>query len=250
MIKFLERYYALILALAVPAPLWFGALFTSPRQSSNLWDGVVWSGVFLAGCFLVKKFPRYQLRGEWRRPTQAELNLYVRLLLAVLIIDFGSKALFFRWDRPEKIELFKNFGLHSVFHPTQFEPFHVYLLLYFFYLFVLGPLYFRLTNRILDRLWISCCAAGLGGTLALVTERLLFDGVHNSFYFAGPLMWLCPPCASPSFISYAWPPADFFWHGILIAILLPAAAYFAPVQPRGALRTAPAGPTLLRDKTP
>jgi hypothetical protein len=243
MASFLDRYYALILALVLPAPLWFGSM---------LRDGIIWSSVLLALWLLWRNFPRYRLRGQWRRPTEGEFTRYFRLMLAVLIIDFGSKALFFRWDRPDKVELFKNFGLHSVFHPTEFDSFHVYLLLYLFYLFMIAPLYFRLANRTLDRLWITFCAVGVGGTLALVTERLLFDGVHNSFYFAGPLMWLCPPCASPRFISYAWTPADFFCHAIVLAISFPIAAYFAPSSSsqRGTPEPGAARSTLLRDNTP
>ncbi len=253
MAGFLDRYYALILALALPAPLWLAEVVHFPTQGvTALHDGIIWSGLLLAGWLLVKRFPRYHIHGVWRSPTQRESNLYFRLLLAVLIIDFGSKALFFRWDRPQKVEVFKNFGLHSVFHATPFETFHVILMLYFFYLFMIGPLFFRYSNRTLDRIWIASCAAALGGTAALVTEKFLFAGVHNSFYFAGPLMWLCPPCASPSFISYAWTPADFLFHAAVVPIFLLIASYFAPTQSLTS-RSSPAAPpssTLLQDGMP
>ncbi len=248
MVNFLDRYYSLILALALPAPLWAGAAL----GSGTLSDSVIWSALLLAIWILVKRIRRYQIRGSWSDPATAVANLYFRMLLAVLIVDFGSKALFFRWDRPEQVEWFKNFGLHSVFHPTEFETFHIYLLGYFSYLFVLGPLYFRFANRTLDRLWIGSSAIGMGGTLALVSERLLFDGVHNSFYFAGPLMWLCPICASPSFISYAWTPADFFWHAVIAPMFLFIASYFAPVPVplREASRTAQGRASLLQGDAP
>lgn len=253
MIGFFDRYYSLILVLALPAPLWFAEVL-NPRtlRLSALHDGIIWSGILLAGWFLVRKIPRYYIRGVWCSPTKRESNLYFRLLLAVLIIDFGSKALFFRWDRPQKVAVFNNFGLHSVFHPTQFESFHVLLMLYFFYLFLMGPLFFRYSNRSLDRVWIASCATALGGTVALVTERFLFDGVHNSFYFAGPLMWLCPPCASPRAISYAWTPADFFWHAAIVPFFLLIVSYFAPAPSPsgGASRAAPASATLLQDGAP
>ena len=253
MARFLDRYYALILALALPAPLWLGELL-SPRtlRLTALHDGIVWSAFLLGGWLLVKKIPRYSIRGVWRSPAKRESNLYFRLLLAVLIIDFGSKALFFRGDRPQQIEVFKNFGLHSVFHVTPFESFHVFLMLYFFYLYLVGPLFFRFSNRTLDRVWIASCASALGGTAALVTEMFLFEGVHNSFYFAGPLMWLCPPCASPRFVSYAWTPADFFWHAAIVPIFLPFASYFAPTPSLTGRSSQAASPsvTLLQDGTP
>lgn len=253
MIGFLDRYYSLILVLALPAPLWFGEVVNLRTLGlTALHDGIVWSAILLAVWFLVRKIPRYHIRGVWRSPTKEESNLYFRLLLAVLIIDFGSKALFFRWDRPQQVEVFKNFGLHSVFHATPFESFHVFLMLYFFYMYMIGPLFFRYSNRILDRVWTASCASALGGTAALVTEKFLFEGVHNSFYFAGPLMWLCPPCASPRFISYAWTPADFFWHAAVMPIFLLTTSYFvpAPSPSGGASRAAPPSATLLQDGAP
>ena len=162
-----------------------------------------------------------------------ESSYYVRLLLAVLLFDFASKALFFHWDRPGQVEIFPNFGFHSVFHATEFETFHVYLLLYFVYWFLLGPLFFRFTNRALDRLWLGSAPFALGGALALTVERLIFGGVHNSFYFAGPLMWLCPPCASPAFSSYAWTPADFFVHAAIVPIIILMLSYSPSASSRG-----------------
>ena len=253
MTKFFDRYYALILALAVPAPLWLGGLFSGqPIGMATLRDGLVWSAVFVGGWLLVRICPRYQIRGAWNAPKQQESRLYLRILLAVLIIDFGSKALFFRWDRPQQVEIMKNFGLHSVFHPTPYESFHIILMLYFFYLFVLAPLYFRFSNRALDRIWIVSCATALGGTIALVLERLLFAGVHNSFYFAGGMMWLCPPCVSPIAISYAWTPTDFFWHMAVAPIFLLLASYFVPgTKPdNGQLPAHAARVTLLQDGAP
>ena len=231
MAAFLDRYYALMLALALPAPLWLGAILNpGPLGLSALNDAIVWSGILLAGWLLVRSIPRYSVRGAWRSPTTRKFRLYTRIVLAVLIVDFGSKALFFRWDRPQMIEIFKNFGLHSVFHVSEFEFFHVCLLLYFAYLYLLGPLFFRFTNATFDRIWLVSCSFALGGAVALFSERLLFGGVHNSFYFAGPLMWLCPPCASPRFMSYAWTPADFFVHAAFMPIFILIASYFVPAQ--------------------
>ena len=58
----------------------------------------------------------------------------------------------------------------------------------------------------------------------------MFGGVQNSFYFAGPLMWLCPPCASPYFASYAWTPADFFVHAVIMPLLILFASYLIPLR--------------------
>ena len=193
--------------------------------------------ILLTGWIVVRKFPRYRIRGDWRPPTGAESRRYHRFLLAVLIIDFGSKALFFRWDRPHRVEIFKNFGFHSVFHATEFETFHIYLLIYFVYLFFLAPRYFRFANPAYDRIWAISSASAMGGAIALVSERLVFGGVHNSFYFAGPLMWICPPCASARFISYAWTPADFFVHAAFLPFLVLIASYFNPR--RNPVETAP-----------
>ena len=229
MIGFFDRYYSLIVALALPAPLWLGEILNSRTlRLSGLHDGIIWSTLLLAGWFLVRKVPRYHIRGLWRSPSKPELNLYFRFLLAVLIIDFGSKALFFRWDSTQPIEIFKNFGLQSVFHATPFESFHVLLMLYFFYLFLIAPLFFRYANPILDRLWMISCATALGGTTALVLEKYLFGGVHNSLYFAGTITSSCPPCISPRFVNYVWTPADFFWHAAIAPIFLLPASYFMP----------------------
>jgi len=170
----------------------------------------------------------FYVKGLWREPDLGEVRRYTRLLLAVLLIDFGSKAFFFRWDRPHQVELLKNFGLHSVFHVTAFEPFHFFLLLYFLYIFCVGGLYFRFTNSSLNRVWMTSSAFALGGALALIGERFFFGGVHNSFYFAGPLMWICPPCASAHFSSYAWTPADLFVHAAFLPLIILVLSYFAP----------------------
>jgi len=148
--------------------------------------------------------------------------------------------------------VFNNFGLQSVFHATPFETFHVFLMLYFFYLFLIGPMFFRYSNRTLDRLWVISCATALAGTSALVIEKYLFDGVHNSFYFAGTVMSPCPPCASPRAINYVWTPADFFWHAAIAPIFLLIASYFvpAPSPSSGFSRTGSANTTLLQDGTP
>jgi hypothetical protein len=225
--KFLHRYFSLLLVLSLLAPLWLSVLVSpAPQRADALHTALVWTGLLLGGWSVVRFSHRYQVRGDWRSPTRQESLLYIRLLLAVLLVDFGSKAIFFRWDRPEQVEIFKNFGLHSVFHVTDFETFHIFLLVYFSYWFLIGPLYFRFANGALDRLWLGSAPFALGGALALSVERLLFGGVHNSFYFAGPLMWLCPPCASPAFRSYAWTPADFFVHAAIFPVIILLLSYF------------------------
>jgi hypothetical protein len=225
--KFLHRYFSLLLVLSLLAPLWLSVLVApAPQRADALHTALVWTGLLLGGWSVVRFSHRYQVRGDWRSPTRQESLLYIRLLLAVLLVDFGSKAIFFRWDRPEQVEIFKNFGLHSVFHVTDFETFHIFLLVYFSYWFLIGPLYFRFANGALDRLWLGSAPFALGGALALSVERLLFGGVHNSFYFAGPLMWLCPPCASPAFRSYAWTPADFFVHAAIFPVIILLLSYF------------------------
>jgi hypothetical protein len=231
MVAFLGRYYALTLLSALLAPMWLRVnVSVGPQHASALYDASVWSGILFTVWTGMRVIPRYNIRGTWRSPTKGEASLYARLLLAVLLVDFGSKAFLFRWDRPQQVEIFKNFGLHSVFHVTGFETFHFYLLLYFLYLFLLGPLFFRFSNKNLDRVWLVSCPFALGGALALSSERLLFGGVHNSFYFAGPLMWLCPTCASPYFSSYAWTPADFFVHAAILPFFILIASYLTPTR--------------------
>ena len=223
MIAFLRRYYALGLVVALMAPLWLEAAATGAAR-----DPLIWTGVLFACWLLIKTLPGFHIRGAWRKPNAAEVKTYLRCFLAVLLIDFGSKALFFHGDRPYQVEIFKNFGLHSVFHETAFEPFHVALLLYFAYLFFLGALFFRFFSPTLDRIWLVSSTFALGGAAALTGERFLFGGVHNSFYFAGPLMWLCPPCASTRFVSYAWTPADFFVHAAFAPVVILVVSYFVP----------------------
>jgi lipoprotein signal peptidase len=226
MAALLDRYYAITLVSTLLAPLWFAA-FASPvaQRLSGLHDALIWTAILLTGLLAVRLLPRYGVRGEWRKPTRQESNFYLRLFLAVMIIDYGSKVLFFRWNRPGQIEIFKNFGLHSVFHATGFETFHVFLLLYFGFLFWLGPWYFRFSNRHLDRIWMAASTFALGGAVALTTEKFISGGVRDSFYFAGPLMWICPPCASPRFSSYAWTPADLFVHAAIVPFFVLLASY-------------------------
>jgi hypothetical protein len=229
MITTLSRYYGLTLTLTLVAPLWLSAAFAdvSSRQP-RLRDALVWTTVLFSVRLLAAKRRGFQIKGEWRQPTTLETKLYLRLLLGVLLVDVGSKALLFRWDRPHQVEIFKNFGLHSVFHETEFELFHFVLLLYFLYIFLIGTLFFRFSNKHLDRVWFLSGVFSLGGVFALFGERLLFGGVHNSFYFAGPLMYLCPPCASPRFSSYAWTPADFFVHAAFLPVIVLIVSYFVP----------------------
>ena len=231
MITFLQRYFSFVLVLSLVAPLWLvGALSDAPSFQHRFRDALIWSGVLLALWTLIRLRRGYHVNGTWRKPERFELRFYLQTLLAVLLIDFGSKALFFRWDRPEQVELIKNFGLHSVFHETAFEPFHFFLSIYFLYVFLLGGLFFRFANIALDRIWLVSSTFALGGAIALFGERAIFGGVHNSFYFAGPLMWICPPCASPSFSSYAWTPADLFVHAAFMPIAILLMSYLAPVR--------------------
>jgi hypothetical protein len=232
MIAFLRGYFSLGLALALVAPLWLAVHGSGSSFHERMRDAVIWSGVILGLWILITQRRGFHVKGTWRRPELRETELYVRLLLAVLLIDFGSKAFFFRWEHSQKIELIANFGLHSVFHETAFEPFHLVLLLYFLYLFVLGGLFFRFDHFLLDRAWLMSCAFALGGSLALFGERYLFGGVHNSFYFAGPLMWICPPCASPHFSSYAWTPADLFVHAAFLPLAVLVLSYFVGTRDR------------------
>ena len=229
MIRFLERYYSIALVLLLPAPLWVLAAF---GDTAALRDAGIWTAVLLSCWLLITKRRGFQIRGTWRAPTQAEANLYRHLLLCVLLIDIASQALLFRADRPYKVEVFKNFGFHSVYHPSAFELFHVVLFLYFLYVFFLGALFFRFSNKHLDRVWLVSGTFALGGAIALFGSRLLFGGAYNSFYFAGPLMWICPPCASPHFRSYAWTPADFFVHAAILPLIVLVVSYIVPATQR------------------
>ncbi len=229
MVTILSRYYSCTLILSFVTPLWLSVVFSDTAfLQERLHDALVWTVVLLAAWMLVAKRRGFQVRGTWRNPTPTEAKLYRRLLLVVLLTDVGSKALLFHWDRPYQVELFKNFGLHSVFHVTEFEPLHLILLIYFLYLFLFGTLFFRFSNKHLDRVWFTSGIFSLGGAIALFGERLLFGGVHNSFYFAGPLMWICPPCASPRFSSYAWTPADLFVHAAFLPLIVLIVSYFVP----------------------
>ena len=230
-VRWLDRYYALGFIIALLAPLWLAVFQGSALSSATeLNDASIWSTILFCFWLATRTLTRYGVRGTWRKPTGQEIKLYTRILLSVLLIDFGSKAFFFRYDRPQPVEIFKNFGLHSVFHEGTFEPFHFYLSLYFFYLFLIGPLFFRFANKSLDRAWLVTCSFALGGAMALFSERLMFGGVHDSFYFSGPLTWLCPTCASSYFQSYAWTPADFFVHASIMPIIILAASYLVPAQ--------------------
>lgn len=229
MIAILTRYYAFTLTLSLVVPFWLGALLSDAGAfEQRLRDALVWTVVLLGTWLLIARRRGFQVKGIWRHPSPIEAKLYQRLLLGVVLIDICAQAFLFRWDRPQQLEIFKNFGLHSVFHPGEFELFHVVLLIYFLYLFLVGALFFRFSNKHLDRIWLVSGTCALGGALALFGARLFFGGVYNTFYFAGPLMWLCPPCASPRFISYAWTPADFFVHAAFLPIPVLIVSYFVP----------------------
>ena len=230
MIAYLNRYFSFVLVLSLVVPLWLAGAASDLPFLLRFHDALVWSGVLLALWLLITRRRGFAVRGAWREPGASETKRYMRLLIGALLIDVGSKALFFRWDRPGQVEIIKNFGLHSVFHETAFEPFHFFLLLYFFYVFFFGGLFFRFTNPSIDRVWMTCCALALAGAIALFGERALFGGVHNSFYFAGSLMWICPTCASPRFSSYAWTPADLFVHAAFMPAILLAASYLLPAR--------------------
>ncbi len=219
MTKFLDSYYGLILVLMVPAPLWFNVTQSPPSlRASALNDAIVWSAILLIGWLIVRKLPRYQVRGAWRKPTTAESRRYLRWLLAILVIDFGSKALFFRWENPQRIEIFKDFGLYSIFHVTGFGAFDVYLEIYFAYLFLVGPWYFRFNRPALDRIWSASGAIAFGGVTALVSSRWFFGGVHDSLYFAGRSL------------LYVWTPADFFVHAAIVPFFVLLASYARPTR--------------------
>jgi hypothetical protein len=225
---YLKRYYGPGLILALIAPLWWHAASPYGNSSTPSKDALIWTVILLACWSLPRRYSGFEVKGVWRHPSGTEALFYARLALSALLIDFGSKALFFRWDRPYRVEIIKNFGLHSVFHQTPFEPFHAILLFYLCYVFALGALFFRFANKLVDRVWLISSALALAGALALFSERFLFGGVHNSFYFAGKLMWLCPTCASPYFASYAWTPADFFVHAAFAPPLILLASYVLP----------------------
>ncbi|MGH7794271.1 MAG: hypothetical protein ACREQ2_05135 [Candidatus Binatia bacterium] len=225
----MQRYFSFGLVLWFVTPLWLAGAFSDAASFLDRFrDALIWSAVLLGLWLLITQRRGFHVRGTWRNPERREVKIYMGLFLAVLLIDVGSKALFFRWDRPHQVELIKNFGLHSVFHETAFETFHFILLIYFLYLFFIGGLFFRFTNAALDRIWMVSCTFALAGALALFGERFIFGGVHNSFYVAGPLMWICPPCASPRFSSYAWTPADFFVHAAFLPLIILIVSYFVP----------------------
>jgi hypothetical protein len=231
MILYLQRYFSFVLVLSLVAPLWvIGARGDAPSLQLRFRDALIWSALLLGLWLLVRLRRGYEVDGSWRKPHPRELQLYLVSLLGVLLIDVGSKVLFFRWDRPQQVELIKNFGLHSVFHETAFEPFHLFLFIYFFYVFFVGGLFFRFSSKLLDKIWIVSSTFALGGALALFGERALFGGVHNSFYFAGPLMWICPPCASPRLASYAWTPADLFVHAVIMPVVILTLSYLSPAR--------------------
>ena len=230
MIAYLNRYYAFGLVMALLAPLWLFAVTGQATSASSLHDALIWTAVLFGCWLLITKRRGFGIRGAWRKPTKEEAHLYFRLLIGVLLVDFGSKAFFFRWDRPNKIEVFKNFGLHSVFHVTAFEPFHLIVLLYFLYIFFLGAIYFRFSNKHLDRAWLVSCTFALGGAIALFSERLIFGGVHDSFFFAGAPMWVCLTCGSQRSASYAWTPADVFVHAAFLPVIILWVSYLVPLR--------------------
>jgi hypothetical protein len=233
MVAILSSYYAFTLILSVVMPLWLSVLLSDATGfDQRLRDALVWTIVLLAVWLLMAKRRGFQVKGIWRNPSPSEAKLYQRLLLGVLLTDIGSQAFLFRWDRPYKVEIFKNFGLHSVFHPAEFELFHFVLLVYFLYVFLLGTLFFRFSNKHLDRIWFFSGTFALGSVVALFGARLLFGGVYNSLYFAGPLMWICPPCASPRFSSYAWTPADLFVLAAFLPVIVLFISYFVPPHVR------------------
>ena len=241
MIAFLSRYYAFTLILSLVMPLWLSAVFSDAISfEQRLHDALVWTVVLLATWLLMAKRRGFQVKGIWRKPNPSEAKFYQLLLLGVLLTDIGSQAFLFRWDRPSKVEIFKNFGLHSVFHASGFELFHFVVLIYFLYLFLIGTLFFRFSNKHLDRIWFVSGTFALGSAIALFGARLLFGGVYNSFYFAGPLMWICPPSASPSFASYAWTPADLFVHAAFLPVIVLFVSYLVPAGVPGSASDWPA----------
>jgi hypothetical protein len=65
---------------------------------------------------------------------------------------------------------------------------------------------------------VASSATAMGGVIALTSERWLFGGVHDSFYFAGRLL------------LYVWTPADFFVHAGVVPFIVLLASYAQPAR--------------------
>jgi hypothetical protein len=63
------------------------------------------------------------VRGTWRNPTRPDFKPYTRVLLGVLAVDFGSKAFFFRYDRPHPVRFSKTLASIHFFTVPRSSPF-------------------------------------------------------------------------------------------------------------------------------
>ena len=235
MIGVLNRYFAFMLVIAFVLPLWLSAFAAAPVNWTAVGESTFATITLLGFAFLVKIRPGFNVRGHWRSPHKDEWKAFAGSSLLVLVVDYGSKVLFFEKDQAARVEIFRNFGLQSAFHENKFELPNLYPVLLTVLLCFIGALFFRYSVKLLDRIWLISAACTLGATVAISLERIVFGGVHDSFYLSGSPIWVCPNCALKFPSGFAWTPSDFFLNAAAVPVGIFVISYFWPV--RGARRS-------------
>ncbi len=228
MATFLHRYFSLVLVLSLVVPLWLSVFTRSgPQRATALHTSLVWSGYTtcrLVGSPLHPPLPCTRCLAQSNSGRNRHFTFDCCWPCCFSIS--APKHCFFAGIGRNKSRFSRILDFTQCFMQPSLKPF-------MFICCSISPIGFCSDHCFSASpipLWTGSGLVrrpfALAGALALSFERLIFGGVHNSFYFAGPLMWLCPPCASPAFSSYAWTPADFFVHAAILPIIVLLMSYY------------------------
>jgi hypothetical protein len=224
MSKFLKRYFLIILLLLFLA----GMLTVSYTNETGRFhsSGIFWiiAAIVVLPVVIVRRFkniyPRNP-RGEWTGPGKNILLHYLVTFLIAALADVIPKLFLFN-ESGIKNEILSGFGTESFFNPDPFSQKIAVVMAFFTWLFLVGGLFFRFNVPCFNRAWVFLSSMAFSSSLLLTVERIIFNGVHDIFYFEQRFRYLCPSCGL-KYPYYIWCPADMFinWSILFLMILYP-----------------------------
>lgn len=174
----------------------------------------------------ILKLKPLKARGSWGKPELKGIIIFTGSGLCFSLIDILSKIIFYDSQIQDSFEIFPGFGLQSLFNSNPFGFELIIEIIFCVWFFIIGALFFRYHINIIDTLLKIFCAMVLFPSFSMTLERILFNGVHDVFYFNSNLGFLCPYCGL-KYQSYVWCPADIFlvW-GVIFVFLLYGLCFF------------------------
>ena len=171
------------------------------------------------------KLKPIKARGLWAKPEKKSIVIFIGAGLFFTLIDIFSKIIFYNSQTQESFEIFPGFGLQSLFVLSPFTFELVIEFIFCVWFFIIGALFFRYRLRVIDILLKVFSAMVLFPSFSMIMERIIFNGVHDVYYFDSSLGFLCPYCGL-KYQEYVWCPADIFmvW-GLLFVLLLYGLAF-------------------------